>query len=62
MSKLTKADTVALWHAIDNAHLMARHMHEIPGLTPEQIQREKDLVAQAKRALRKVNVLRKAGL
>ncbi|MGI4779828.1 MAG: hypothetical protein ACRYGA_17210 [Janthinobacterium lividum] len=60
--RLTKADTVSLWHAIENADLMAKHMHEIPGLTPKQIQREKDHVAQAKRALRKVNELRKAGL
>jgi hypothetical protein len=60
---LTKADTRALWHAVNNADFMLRELVKDPRSTsPATVQAEKDLVAQAKRALRKVNALRKEGL
>ena len=56
---LTKADTVALWHAVENFALMVKTM--TPGeFSPELIAAERDRVLAAKRALRKVNKLRVA--
>lgn len=59
---LTKAETVALWHAVDGMGYMTRAMLDIPRATPEQIKQRKATLATAKRALRKVNELRKQGL
>lgn len=56
---LTKADTVALWHAVDDMGYMTRGMEGVPTCTPEQIAERKALLATAKRALRKVNAMRK---
>lgn len=52
---LTKADTVALWHAVDYA-LMVREMRGMD-FSEEQLQAEK--VLAAKQALRKVNAIRR---
>lgn len=59
-SKLTKADTVALWYAVAAFDLCARAMKEMD-FTPEQIEAERARVLAAKSALRKVNALRRAG-
>lgn len=55
---LTKADTVALWHAVSNYELMIKQMPAIEGLSPEMIEAERARLALAKNALRKVNRLR----
>jgi hypothetical protein len=55
--KLTKADTVALWHAVQWMDLCLRQSDK--GEQGVEVERER-LVA-AKRALRKVNAIRKAG-
>jgi hypothetical protein len=55
---LTKADTVALWHAVSNYELMIKQMPAIEGLSPEMIEAERARLAVAKNALRKVNRLR----
>ncbi|MDM0118908.1 hypothetical protein [Variovorax arabinosiphilus] len=62
---LTKADTVALWHAVDALNWQIVGMREAnkeePGrFTPEQFDAERQRLLQAKRALRKVNAIRKA--
>lgn len=62
---LTKADTVALWHAVDSYVLQVQVM---PSMTmpdgstfsTDQIEAERERLKAAKRALRKVNALRKA--
>ena len=60
INQLTKADTVALWYAVDAYALQVRYMgHEPNPSTPEQIAAERNRVLAAKRALRKVNQLRK---
>lgn len=62
MSQLTKVETIALWHAVDAYSDMIRAMHSVPGISQEQINAERERLAVAKRALRKVNELRKQGL
>lgn len=57
---LTKADTVALWHAVEAMVYQVRAMPEVEGITPEQIEAERARLLAAKRALRKVNAIRKA--
>ena len=56
--RLTKAETVALWHAVSNMELMVRQMKDMDGITPQQVAVERDRLATAKSALRKVNKLR----
>lgn len=63
--RLTKADTVALWHAVDAMHWQIVGMREAnkeePGkFTLEQFAAEWQRMLAAKRALRKVNAIRKA--
>lgn len=58
--KLTKAETVALWHAVNNMEIMVREMPKVDGVTADQIAAEQDRLRTAKRALRKVNALRTA--
>lgn len=58
---LTKADTVALWYAVDAFGYSVRAMLGIEGFTPEQVESERARLIAAKRALRKVNKLRKEG-
>jgi hypothetical protein len=57
-NKLTKAETVALWHAVSNYELMVRQMKNVEGITPEQLKAEKERLALARSALRKANKLR----
>ncbi|MBO9679511.1 MAG: hypothetical protein J7556_14815 [Acidovorax sp.] len=63
--KLTKTDTVALWHAVDSYALQVKVMSSMTmpdgsKFTPEQIEAERQRLLQAHRALRKVNAIRKA--
>lgn len=55
---LTKAETVALWHAVSNYELMIKQLPGIENLSPEVIAEERARLALAKTALRKVNRLR----
>lgn len=62
---LTKADTVALWHAVDSYVLQVSVMPSMTlpdgsTFTAEQIAGEREKLLAAKRALRKVNAIRKA--
>ncbi len=63
--KLTKADTVALWYAADwMGHVLTNWLRD--GFKDAQDQAnyeaERAKLARAKRALRKVNAIRKAGV
>lgn len=58
---LTKADTVALWYAVEAMVYQVRAMPEVESITPDQIEAERVRLTAAKRALRKVNKLRKDG-
>lgn len=60
--RLTKAETVALWHAISNFELMVRQMRGMEGISAEQFMAERERLLLAKRALRKVNKLREQRL
>ena len=53
MSAITKAETVALWHAVDDMGYMTRAMFGEPSVTSEQIAQREALLKVAKRALRK---------
>lgn len=59
---LTKDETVALWHAVQAHTDMVRAMPEISTISLETIKVERARLKLAKRALRKVNALRKEGL
>lgn len=57
---LTKADTVALWHAVEAFGYAVRVMPEmVPPLSQECIEQDRKRLAAAKKALRKVNAIRK---
>jgi hypothetical protein len=56
---LTKADTVALWHAVNWMELCVRQPYS-EGTPQEVIDAERERLRTAKRALRKVNAIRKA--
>ena len=56
---LTKADTVALWHVVQWMVLCLRQPYDGQ---PEPMENERAKLASAKRALRKVNAIRKAAL
>lgn len=58
LARLAKADTVALWHAVDNYALMVGEMRSA-GFSEEQLQAEGEKVMAARRALRKVNAIRR---
>lgn len=65
--KLTKADTVALWHAVESYVLQVKCMPsmEMPDgskLPAAEIAIERERAQHARRALRKVNAMRKAGI
>jgi hypothetical protein len=55
--ELTKADTVALWHAVQWMGLCLRSGELMPGDT---LATERKRLTAAKRALRKVNEIRNA--
>lgn len=57
--KLTKADTVALWHAVKALEELCTAMDEMGSFKPEQIAVERGRLATAKRALRKVQAIRR---
>lgn len=56
---LTKADTVALWHAVRAMDDLITAMRGMD-FKPEQIAAEQKRLTAAKRALRKVNAIRAA--
>jgi len=60
---LTKDDTVALWHAVQAQNDMfqaTRDLHRQDGkFTSEQVESERQRLLRSKRALRKVNAIRK---
>lgn len=56
---LTKADTVALWHAVNWMEMCVRQP-DPEGTPQEAIDTERERLRTAKRALRKVNAIRKA--
>ena len=58
-SSLKKADTVALWYAVESYEYAVRAMKSL-GFLPEQIEFETARLKAAKQALRKVNAIRKA--
>lgn len=57
--KLTKADTRATWHAIDDMTYMHYGMKSDPPLPQEILDAHREKLTAAKRALRKVNAIRK---
>ena len=59
---LTKADTVALWHAVDAYTAQVKILRTLPDVPPAELAVEQQRVQQAKQALRKVNALRKQAL
>lgn len=60
--RLTKAETVALWHAVDFLALGLKEARKIRNIDPAGLQTEHARLVTAKRALRKVNKLRERGL
>lgn len=59
--RLSKDETVALWHAVESLKATTGAMRSI-GCAIEQIKAEEARLKVAQRALRKVNELRKQGL
>lgn len=63
MNRLTKADTVALWHAVNWTEIVLREWLR-DGFKDDtdkaQYEAERERLRTAKRALRKVNAIRKA--
>lgn len=57
--KLTKADTVALWHAVEWMALCLKQP-AAEGVSDGTMEAERERLAAAKRALRKVNAIRRA--
>lgn len=58
---LTKTDTVSLWYAVDAYASMVKAMRGLPSpLAQDVIDKERQVLATAKRALRKVNAIRKS--
>lgn len=57
---LTKLDTTSLWHAVEAFKDLVRAMRGMDGITPEQVAAEEAKLASARRALTKVNAIRKA--
>ena len=56
--QLTKADTVALWHAVNWMEMCVRQT-DPEGTPQEAIDAERERLRTAKRALRKVNAIRR---
>lgn len=57
---MTRADAVALWRAVQAYGDCVRVMHEVPGITPEQVEAERSKHTRARAALRKVQALVRA--
>jgi hypothetical protein len=63
ITQLTKADTTALWYAVDAYGSMVHAMRDLPTcLSEAAIDKERQILLTAKRALRKVNAIRKTGV
>lgn len=58
--RLTKQDTTNLWHAVEAFKDMVRAMRDMEGITPEQLASEEARLSAARRALAKVNAIRRA--
>ena len=59
--QLTKDDTRALWYAVDAYGAMVKAMRDLPTPVPADVAaKEREVLATAKRALRKVNAIRQA--
>lgn len=59
--ELTKTDTVALWYAVDAYASMVKAMKDLhQPIAPDVAAKERQVLATAKLALRKVNAIRKA--
>lgn len=59
---LTKADTRALWYAVQCLSVEVRVMSASPAdFTPEQVKDEQQKLRAARAALRKVNAIRALG-
>ncbi len=57
--QLTKDDTRALWYAVDAYTSMVKAMRDLPTPIPDDVAaKEREVLATAKRALRKVNAIR----
>lgn len=56
---LTRKESVALWHAVRAFADMVAVLPEVEGVTPAQIESEKQRLATAKAALRKVQAMRR---
>lgn len=57
---LTKMDTTSLWHAVEAFKDMVRAMRDMKDIAPELVAAEEARLAAARRALTKVNAIRKA--
>lgn len=57
---LCKDDTRALWYAVQAFADAVSAMRNMEQFTPERVEAERALLVTAKRALRKVNAIRKA--
>lgn len=57
--KITKEDNSALWHAVEAFRYAVQAMRGMD-FTPEQVQAEQDRLTAARRALRKVQAIRRA--
>lgn len=60
--ELTRADTKALWHAVECMKEMIHQARLMPTINERYIDEEEKRLKTARRALRKVNELRKQGL
>lgn len=59
--KLTKTDTLALWYAVGAYISIVKAMKDLPSPVPQDVvDKERQVLTAAKRALRKVNAIRKA--
>ncbi len=59
--ELTKTDTRALWYAVEAYISIVKAMKDLPSPVPQDVvDKERQILTAAKRALRKVNAIRKA--
>lgn len=57
---LTRADTIALWHAVTGFSKHIDHILRLEGVEEHMLQEERQQLATARAALRKVNSMRKS--
>ena len=58
--RLTKADTVALWHAVDDMAIMVKEVRKDPTFSAEIKEAAEVRLRAARQALVKVNKIRRA--